>query len=209
MQVNVKDQIPPLRGHWKLEVYDGDVERRPLTQAQVLENRFIMDRQRKENQIWREVLGHDLHSVILPMHAGEIVSRPIETIEGDNLVTTAGKGLLLDRLYALGTPPTQVNSMGVGTVATAAAIGDVQLNLGGGGSSYLQAFDALPTRSGLVVTSICTYAVGVANFQWQELAEFNGVTNGTSIMLNRIAPIGPFTKSAAVSIVVTVTLTQS
>lgn len=138
-----------------------------------------------------------------------VITRPLEVIEGENLVTTVGKGLLLDRLFNLGTPPTQVNSMGVGTVSTAAAVTDTQMNQGGGGSSALQAFDSTPSRAGLVVTSVCTYATGTANFAWAELGMFNGTVNGTSLMLNRIAPIGPFTKSASVSIAVTVTLTQS
>jgi hypothetical protein len=33
--------------------------------------------------------------------------------------------------------------------------------------------------------------------------------NGTSVMLDRIAPIGPFTKTSAVSIVAVVTITQA
>jgi len=191
--MHLAEHLPAIRGHWLFEVFDGDVERRPLTPEQVA-----------ENGVWAKVSPGSP-----PLHVGAIVSRPIDAFEGDNLVTTVGKGLLLDRLYALGTPPTAVNSMGVGTVSTAAAIGDTQMNQGGGGSSFLQALDSLSTRAGLVVTSVCTYATGVANFAWAETGLFNGVTNGTSLLFNRIAPIGPFTKSAAVSIAVTQTVQQS
>lgn len=133
----------------------------------------------------------------------------IETFEGYNTVVTSGKNLLLDRLFAVAGFGGPINSMGVGNSATASAIGDTQL----GGSApvpVLQALDTVPpTRAGLVVTCISTFGTGTANQVWQELALFNGVTNGTSTMLNRIAPIGPFTKTSAVSIVVTCTITQA
>src|SRR5205807_1021627 len=120
------------------------------------------------------------------------------------LVTTVGKDLILNRLFST----TVVNAidatngnMGVGTVSTAAAAGDTQLNTGGGGSSFLQVFDAtFPSRAAEVVTVQTTYGTGVANFAWAECGLFNGPTNGTSTLFDRIAPIGPFTKSASVSI---------
>ncbi len=137
--------------------------------------------------------------------SGNILNPKLETFSGTNLVVTTGKNLLLDRLFALGTPPTQINSMGVGASATAAAVTDTQLTT----TPTILAFDALPTRSGLVVTCIRTFATTEANINWQELGLFNGTVNGTSIMFNRIAPIGPFNKTSAVSIVSTVTITQS
>ena len=170
--MQILEEIPTIKGHWKLDIYDGDRDIDPIT------------------GLW-------------------VDTKPIEVIEGDNLVVTNGKTLLLDRLFALGTPPTQVNSMGVGTDSTAAAVAQTQLNPSVSGTVLVQAFDSLPTRSGLVVTAITTYATGTANFSWNELGLFNGTTNGTSIMFNRIAPIGPFTKTSAVSIAVTVTVTQS
>lgn len=206
--MNVKDRIPDLKGHWKLEVYDGDVERRPLTSDQ-----------KAENRVWRELglvyrngtwanLSKDYTSdirKIMPVHVGEIISRPIDIYEGDNVVTTTGKGLLLDRLFALGGPPSQLTHMGVGASATAAAASDTQLNT----TPDLRAFDALPTRASLVVTAIRTYATGEANINWQEIGLFNGGTNGTSVMFNRIAPIGAFNKTSSVAITATVTITQS
>lgn len=198
----------PIEGFWRLDVYDGDVERRPLTKAQKRMNAKFIDERRRFYDIMEREFGHKLEQVLLPLVAGEIVSKPIDTITGENIVTTNGKGLLLDRLFAMGSPPTQVNSMGVGNSATTAVVGDTQL-LGATPSPTLLAFDALPTRAGLVVTCIRTFATGEGNMNWQELGLFNGVTNGTSILFNRIAPIGAFNKTSAVSIVATVTITQS
>jgi len=186
------DTLAKPKGHWKCEVFDGDVERRPLTSEQV-----------RENGLWAKISGSPV-----PLHVGAIVSRPIDVFEGDNLVTTVGKGLLLDRLFALGTPPGALTAMGVGNSATAAAIGDTQL-AGATPAPDLRLFDALPTRAGLVVTAVRTYATAEGNMNWQEIALFNGTTNGTSLMFNRIAPIGPFTKSTAVAISATVQISQS
>jgi len=186
------DTLVKPKGHWKCEVFDGDVERRPLTPEQL-----------RENNVWAKISGSPL-----PLHVGEIVSRSIDTFEGDNLVTTNGKGLLLDRLFALGSPPGALTAMGVGNSATAAVVGDTQL-AGATPAPDLRLYDALPTRSGLVVTAIRTYATAEGNMNWQEIGLFNGVTNGTSILFNRIAPIGPFNKTSAVSISATVTITQS
>lgn len=122
----------------------------------------------------------------------------LETIEGDNLITTSGKGVIMDRLFGLSAIGAMTR-IGVGTSATAAAIGDTTLTGG-----VFVAYDSVPTRAGLVVTCVATFGTGVANISWNELAMDNGTT-----MLNRIAPIGPFVKSAAVSIVVSVTITQA
>lgn len=151
--------MPDLKGHWRLDVYRGDVERD---------------------------------------ESGRVLNELVEVIEGENLVTTSGKGLLLDRLYGLASVGA-MTQMGVGTSNTAAAVGDTSLT-----GQVLQAFDSTPTRAGLVVTSVATFGTGTANIVWAELGSFNA----TPTMLNRIAPIGPFTKTSAVSIVVTLTLTQ-
>lgn len=175
--MNVKDELVTAKGHWDFQVFEGDV------QTVIGEDGSL-----KEVQ--------DLH--------GNIVE-PVDHFEGDNLIVTTGKQLLLDRLFAMGGTPTQVNSMGVGATAAAAVVGDTQL----GSTPTIKAFDALPTRSGLVVTCITTFLTTDANISWNELGLFNGTVNGTSIMFNHIAPIGPFNKTSAVSIVVTVTVTQS
>jgi hypothetical protein len=123
-------------------------------------------------------------------------------------IVTNGKQLTLDRLFGL-SAAVAVGAMGVGTDSTAFAVGQSQLNPSVAGSVYLQALDAGTARSALTVTATTTYATGVANFAWNEIGLFNGTTNGTSVMLDRIAPIGPFTKSAAVSIIAVVQITQA
>lgn len=121
-----------------------------------------------------------------------------------NLITTSGKGAYLDRLAGLG-GVAAFTSLGVGNSSTAAAVGDTALL---GGSVFLQAVDATyPSRAGLVLTFRSTFGTAVANFTWNEAGIFNGTTNGSSIMFNRVI-IGPFTKSSAVSIAYTTTITQ-
>ena len=132
----------------------------------------------------------------------------IETIEGENVILTTGKNLLLDRLFAASGFGGPVNSMGIGNSATAAAATDTQL-LGASPAPYFQALDSLPTRAGLVVTCVSTFGTGVANQNWQEMALANATTNVSGTLFNRISPIGPFNKTAAVSIVLTCTVTQS
>lgn len=180
------DTIATPKGHWVLDVYDGDVERRPLTPEQV-----------RENRVWESVCAQT-GQVYLPLHAGDIVSTPIDRYEGDNLIVTVGKQMIMDRLYGL-SGVGAMSRTGVGTSNTAAAVGNTSLTGG-----VFVAYDSTPTRSSLTVTSVTTFGTGTANITWAEL----GMDNGTTL-LNRIAPIGPFTKTSAVSIAVTVTVTQS
>ncbi len=120
------------------------------------------------------------------------------TLTGENLIVTVGKQMIMDRLYGLSSVGAMTRT-GVGTSNTAAAVGNTTLT-----GAVFVAFDATATRSSLTVTSITTFGTGTANITWAELALDNGTT-----MLNRIAPIGPFTKTSAVSIVVTVAVTQT
>lgn len=127
-----------------------------------------------------------------------------------NLVVTTGKDIILQRLF----DTTVVNSisnangrMGVGNSATAAAVGDTALL---GASVLLHLFDAtFPSKSGLVVTTQATFTTAEANFNWQECALFNGAANGPADMFDRIAPIGAFNKTASVSIVLQIAVTQA
>lgn len=172
----LKDDLIEAKGHWDFDVYEGDV-------------RTILNKDGKIDRV--ETLDGGL-------------AKLVDHFEGDNLIVTTGKQLLLDRLFATAGMPGAISSMGVGASATAAVVGDSQLTT----TPTILAFDATATRSGLVITCVRTFATGEANINWQELGLFNGTVNGTSIMLNRIAPIGPFNKTSAVSIVVTVTITQ-
>ena len=184
--LHVADQSHSIRGHWRLDVYEGDIVRERLPWRK---------------RAWN--LYADLRWKLLGVMAdryyrGAVVNAHVQTIEGTNLVTTAGKGLIMDRLYGL-SAVSAVSRTGVGTSATAAAV--VNTSLTGG---VFKAFDSTPVRSALTVTSITTFGTGDANISWNELGQDNATT-----LLNRIAPIGPFNKTTAVSIIVTHALTQS
>jgi hypothetical protein len=139
---------------------------------------------------------------------GRVLNEKVWEYQGKNLIVTNGKNLLLDRLFGLSGPPTAITSVGVGTDSTAAAVGQTQLNPSVAGSVLIQTADAGTARSAQTVTIQSTFGTGVANFSWNECGLFNGNTNGTSTMFNRIV-IGPFTKSSAVSIVIQIQITQS
>jgi hypothetical protein len=128
-------------------------------------------------------------------HNGNLV----ESFMKENLITTAGKGQTLDRLFGLGAA-VALTGMSVGTSGTAAAVGDTAIT-----TPTFKVFDALPVRAGLVVTASTTYATTEANITIQEVGL---LTASGSVLYNRLAPIGPFTKSTAVSLKVTVQLTQ-
>lgn len=132
---------------------------------------------------------------------GRILNPKVDCLDGYNLVTTAGKGTILDRLYGLGAIGA-VTKMGVGTSNTAAAIGDTSLTAVDYGPA---AFDGTPSRASLVVTSTQTWSTSQGNIVWAELGEFTAA----NVLLNRIAPIGPYTKTSSVSILVSLALTQS
>jgi hypothetical protein len=89
--------------------------------------------------------------------------------------------------------------IGVGDSPTAAAVGNISLT-----NSFFKVYDSIPSRVEQTVSCITTFNTTDANLNWQEL----GMDNGTTL-LNRISPIGPFNKTSAVSIVVTVTITQN
>jgi hypothetical protein len=124
-----------------------------------------------------------------------------------NLVVNTGKNLALDRLFGL-SAAVALTSVGVGTDSTAAVVGQIQLNPTVAGSVLLQTADAGTARASQTVTIASTFGTGVANFSWNEGALFNGNTNGTSVMFNRIV-FGPFNKTSAVAIVYQVQVTQS
>lgn len=117
-----------------------------------------------------------------------------------NLITTNGKGLAMDRLFGL-SASVALSGTAVGTSATAAAVGDSALT----GSVY-QAFDATPVRSSLTVTCATTYGTGAANINIQEAGL---MTASGAVLFNRLAPIGPFTKTSAVSLKITTSITQA
>lgn len=124
-----------------------------------------------------------------------------------NIIVDTGRQSYIDRLQANTVPAFTV--LGVGTDSTATGGTQSKLNPSVTGSVYLQTVDAtFPSRAGFVGSWKATYASGVANFNWNEAGIFNGLTNGTSLMFNRVL-IGPFNKTAQVAITYTATLTQN
>lgn len=119
--------------------------------------------------------------------------------EQENLITTVGKGLVLDRLFGLG-GAANLTGMSIGTSATTAAIGDTAIT-----GAVFKAFDATPTRTALVVTCQTTYGTTEGNINIQEVGL---LTASGGVLFNRLAPVGPFNKTTAVSLRITVTITQ-
>jgi hypothetical protein len=129
--------------------------------------------------------------------AGNVTNELVETVEGYNLITTVGKGVIMDRIFGLSSVAA-VSRIGAGTGNSAAALGNTSLTNG-----VFVAFDSPSVKSGLTVVSTATFDTNTANITWAEL----GMDNGGSLF-NRIAPIGPITKTPALSLIVTVGITQ-
>ena len=146
-----------------------------------------------EGDIKKDVKGKILNPIIFK-------SKPVF-----NMIVTSGKNLTLDRLFNL-SGAVGITSVGVGDSSTAATL--AQTGLIGTTNVLLQTADAGTSRTNQVVTIQSTFGTGVANFTWNEAGLFNGNTNNTSVMFNRVI-IGPFSKTTAVSIVYVTTITQS
>lgn len=184
--ITLNDHAGSIHGHWRLDVYEGDIVRAQIPLWQRAYN-FLADIRWKLFRIPSR-----------RYFRGEVLNRHIETMEGDNLVVTVGKQLILDRIFGLSSVAA-VSRTGVGTSATAAAIGNTSLTGG-----VFKSFDSTPVRSSLTVTTVTTFGTSDANISWNE----TGMDNGTTL-LNRLAPIGPYTKTSGASIILTATLTQS
>lgn len=198
MALNIPQGIPGFTKNqvwW--EVYEGDIRRKPL---------FWKQRWHNLKAHFRFYFTGKLPEIY---HRGEILNRKIKTLYGENTVVTLGKQIMLDRLYALNGPPAALADTGVGTENTASGVGDTKLNPAGGGTVLFLAYDALPTRLAQTVTSQTTFGTAVANFIWAECGMANSTVNDGTHLFNRVAPIGPFTKTAAVSIIVIFAVTAN
>lgn len=129
-----------------------------------------------------------------------ILNKKVDSISGYNLITNNGKGLVLDRLFGL-SGAVALTGMAIGTSNTAAAVGDTAIT-----GAQFKAFDATPTRASLTVTARSTYGTAEGNINIQEIGL---LTAAGGVLFNRIAPVGPFNKTSAVSIQITVTITQA
>ena len=131
-------------------------------------------------------------------------------VEAENILANLGIQLLEDLLIgAGGTVFNNANSyIGVGDSTTAAAA--TQTDLQAVTNKFKKAMDVtFPSRTSQTLTWRVTYSTSEANFSIQEIAVFNGgPAFATGTMLNRIvSDLG--TKTAAVSLQVTVTVTIS
>ena len=108
----------------------------------------------------------------------------------------------------------------MGAGSTAALVGDTALTDDNTSNAYYQQADSgNPTQSNGVITCVCTFASGVANYAWQEwclATGSSGITPGdhlsavatSVVMLNhKVASLG--TKSSGASWVFTATITVS
>lgn len=132
---------------------------------------------------------------------GRCITPVLFEVSKHNLITTVGKQLILDRIFETAGFPIKISGTAVGTSATAAAIGDTAIT----GAVYKN-FASTPTRAGLVVTALTSYTTAEANISIQEAGL---LTASAGILLNRVAPFLSFTKTSAVSLDITTTLTQS
>jgi hypothetical protein len=108
------------------------------------------------------------------------------------------------RLIDLQEFPNLNANIGIGDSATAAAVG--QTDLQAASNKLRKVMDAtFPSRSGQVMTFKSTFATSDANYAWNEIALFNAASTGT--MFSRAVIASPFTKTSALSITATYSLT--
>lgn len=159
MRLRYRDGNKGLQGHWRIDAYEGEIERDST---------------------------------------GRILNRLVQTVEGENLILKVGKEMVMDRLFGLSAVGAMTR-IGVGTSGTAAAEANTALT-----EPTWVAYSKTPVRTALKVVCEAEFGTAVGNKEWKEL----GMDNGTTL-LNRIAPIGPITKTEALSLIVTVTITQA
>lgn len=122
------------------------------------------------------------------------------TASAENLITTVGKQLVLDRVFGL-SAAIALAGTAVGTAATAAAIGDTTIT-----AAVYKAFASTPTRSSLTVTAITSYLTSEANIA---IAEAGLLTASGGVLFNHVAPFLSFTKTSAVALDITSAITQA
>jgi len=131
---------------------------------------------------------------------GRCITPVLFEVEQTNLITTVGKGLVLDRLAGIG-GAVALAGTAVGTSATAAAVGDAAIT----GAVY-KAFAGTPTRSGLTATFLTSYLTSEANISIQEAGL---LTASGGVLFNRVAPFLNFVKSSAVALDITSSVSQA
>lgn len=131
---------------------------------------------------------------------GRCITPVIWEYSKENLITTVGKQLILDRLFGLSSV-IAIAGTAVGTSATAAGGGNTAIT----GEVY-KAFASVPIRSSLEVTAITSYTTAEANISIQEVGL---LTAPGGLLFNRVAPFLSFTKTSAVALDITTKISQS
>ena len=129
---------------------------------------------------------------------------PYETLEGENLLLTAGATAMWNRLAGLGAVTAFDGVSGhlcVGSGTQSADNGQTDLQ---GASKTRKAFDAAPTISSSGFTAVTTFTVADANHAWEEAGVANAAVGG--VLLNRV--VQSFgTKTSSLQWVLTASLT--
>lgn len=162
---------------------------------------IFLDRIAEAHGLWRfDVYEGDVEY----NDCGRVINPLVKSWSQENLIVNVGKQLTMARLFNVSTvvsAATPISGTAVGTSATAAAVTDTAIT----GAVY-QAFDSTPSQAGAVITAVTTYATGTANINIQEAGL---LTASAGLLLNRLAPVLSFTKTTAVSLAITTTITQA
>ena len=162
----------------------------------------------------------DPPGALLQRHCGEPEDGYAEA--DGNLLVTVGLDAITKLLINTGGPqafsgPTRA-IVGVGATNTAATIADTALGADGGSAYYQGCDSANPTQANGVITTVCTFTTGNANFAWAEWgwatctgsitpgATLASVATGTKLWNHKIQSLG--TKVSG-SWVLTTTITIS
>jgi len=132
--------------------------------------------------------------------------KKVDELVFNNAYVNAGGAAFLNLLIgAGGTAFNNGNAyIGVGDSSTAVAAG--QTDLQAATNKLRKVMDATyPSLSGQVMTWRSTFGTSDANWQWNEVALFNASSSGT--MLARGIVASPFTKTSALSIIQSYTIT--
>lgn len=135
---------------------------------------------------------------------------PYDTAQSYNTLVNGGTNLMMTLLTGSGTAYTNgVSALGVGDSSAAFAL--TQTNLQGAVNVTDRVRKGMnatfPSVAGAVASFQATFATTDANFEWNEWAIFNNVTDGSGTMLNRsVADLGGKTSASSWQLTVTLTL---
>lgn len=163
---------------------------------------------------------HDI-GLILPKDYDHFLEVDKSLVRGNglhvdgNLILNAGWALMIDKLLGLSGQVIDAThcrlGVGNGTTAVTAADTDLAAAAGAGNRQFNLVDATYPQRSGSVLALVrATFATGDANFVWNEFGTDAGTANGTAVtavLFNRKVQAGILTKSSAVSVVATETIT--